>query len=115
MLQWMVYHNPLIYPQTHNTINNESPSEELNNLTEQMDRLNMISCDVLMEQRSVNHTVADHDDDVNGDKSGNQPEMVTYYAPTPTMTSNNNDDNGGKQVIVRRWAPVMNQLLQQQI
>ena len=75
----------------------------------------MISCDVLMEQRSVNHTVADHDDDVNGDKSGNQPEMVTYYAPTPTMTSNNNDDNGGKQVIVRRWAPVMTQLQQQQI
>ena len=47
-------------------MNNEAPPNEHNNLTEHMDRSNILNGDVLMEQRIENQTLTAPDDDANG-------------------------------------------------
>ena len=68
-------------------MNNEAPLDKHNNLTEHMDRLNITNENDLMEQRSENHTVTDHDDDYNVRQIVNQPEVGTCDDPNPTATN----------------------------
>ena len=54
-------------------MNNEANSKEQKNLAWNMDRSNILTDDVLMEQRSEIYTATSHNDDKNGGKIRNQP------------------------------------------
>ena len=54
-------------------MNNEANSKEQNNLDRHMDRSNILTNDVSMEQRSEIYTATTYNDDKNGDKISNQP------------------------------------------
>ena len=54
-------------------MNNEANSKEQNNLDRYMDRSNILTNDVSMEQRSEIYTATTYNDDKNGGKSSNQP------------------------------------------
>ena len=53
-------------------MNNEARSKEHNNFDRHMDRSNILTDDVLMEQRSEIYTATAHNDDKNAGKSRNQ-------------------------------------------
>ena len=63
----------MIYTQPQNKMNNEENSKEQKNLAWNMDRSNILTDDILMEQRSEIYTATSHNDDKNGGKSRNQP------------------------------------------
>ena len=54
-------------------MNNEANYKEQNNLDRYMDRSNILTNDVSMEQRSEIYTATTYNDDKNGGKSSNQP------------------------------------------
>ena len=62
----------MIYTQPYNTMNKEARCKEHNNLDRHIDRSNIMTDDVSMEQRSEIYTAAAHNDDKNGGKSRNQ-------------------------------------------
>ena len=53
-------------------MNKEARCKEHNNLDRHIDRSNILTDDVSMEQRSEIYTAAAHNDDKNGGKSRNQ-------------------------------------------